>query len=152
MEEAIDPSALEGLHCYACRGASVTGASGVAAREVLLADTANLLPNVLPRRPGKELDDALRCQSGWGVRVDLRFASRPERESGPPKADRFDCSVRRGDEVKSPWQRAEEQREAKLELIREQVETGSLVIRKMTKEERRRYPYRLASPKRSGRR
>jgi hypothetical protein len=59
---------------------------------------------------------------------------------------------RRGDEVKSAWERAEEKREAKLELIREQVESGSLVIRKMTKEERRRYPHRPASPKRSGRR
>jgi len=54
--------------------------------------------------------------------------------------------------VKSAWGRAEEEREAKLELIREQVESGSLVIRKMTKEERRRYPYRPAAPKRSGRR
>jgi len=54
--------------------------------------------------------------------------------------------------VKSAWERAEEEREAKLELIREQVESGSLVIRKMTKEERRRYPYRPAAPKRSGRR
>jgi hypothetical protein len=54
--------------------------------------------------------------------------------------------------MKSAWERAEEQREAKLELIREQVESGSLVIRKMTKEERRRYPHRPASPKRPGRR
>jgi len=53
MEEAIDPSALKDLHCYACRGATVIGASGVAAREVLLADEANLLPNVLPRRQGR---------------------------------------------------------------------------------------------------
>lgn len=52
----------------------------------------------------------------------------------------------------SAWEGAEEQREAKLELIREQVESGSLAIRKMTKEERRRYPYRPASPKRTGRR
>ena len=44
--------------------------------------------------------------------------------------------------MKSAWERAEEEREAKLEMIREQVESGSLVIRKMTKEERRRYPYR----------
>ncbi|MBV9605952.1 MAG: hypothetical protein JO027_12620 [Solirubrobacterales bacterium] len=123
--EAIDPSGLKDLHCYACRGATVIGASGVAAREVLLADEANLLPNVLPRRPGKEADDSLRCQSD---------------------------SILRGDEVKSAWERAEEKREAKLELIREQVESGSLVIRKMTEEERRRYPHRPASPKRSGRR
>ncbi len=50
--------------------------------------------------------------------------------------------------MKSAWERAEEKREAKLELIREQVESGSLVIRKMTKEERRQYPQRPASPKR----
>jgi hypothetical protein len=54
--------------------------------------------------------------------------------------------------VKSAWARAEEEREAKLELIREQVESGSLVIRKMTMDERRRFPYRPASPKRSDRR
>lgn len=54
--------------------------------------------------------------------------------------------------MKSAWERAEEKRESKLELIREQVESGSLVIRKMTKDERRRYPHRPASPKRSGRR
>ena len=58
----------------------------------------------------------------------------------------------RGDKVKSTWQKAEEKREEKLELIREQVESGSLVIRKMTKEERRRYPRRPTSPKRPGRR
>lgn len=54
--------------------------------------------------------------------------------------------------MKSAWERAEEKREAKLKLIREQVENGSLVIRKMTKEERLRYPNRPASPKRPGRR
>jgi hypothetical protein len=54
--------------------------------------------------------------------------------------------------VKSAWERAEEKRQAKLELIREQVESGSLVIRKMTKEERGRYPLRPASPKRPARR
>jgi hypothetical protein len=45
-------------------------------------------------------------------------------------------------------QRAEEKHQAKLELVREQVESGSLVIRQMTVEERRRYPPRPASPKR----
>jgi len=70
----------------------------------------------------------------------------------PAKRDRFDRSAGRGDEVKSARERAEEKREAKLELIRAQVETGSLVIRKMTKEERRRYPHRPAPPKRPGRR
>jgi hypothetical protein len=36
--------------------------------------------------------------------------------------------------------RAEERRQAKLELIRQQVSEGSLTIRKMTPEERKRYP------------
>jgi hypothetical protein len=46
----------------------------------------------------------------------------------------------------------EEKRMAKLALVREQVESGSLVIRKMTDEERRRYPPRPARPdKRKGR-
>jgi hypothetical protein len=50
--------------------------------------------------------------------------------------------------VKSARERAEEKHEEKLELVREQVRNGSLVIRQMTKEERRRYPRRSASPKR----
>ena len=49
-------------------------------------------------------------------------------------------------------ERAEEKRQEKLELVREQVESGSLVIRKMTDEERRRYPRRPPQPKRSERR
>jgi hypothetical protein len=53
--------------------------------------------------------------------------------------------------AKTPQQRAQEKREAKLELVREQVESGSLVIRKMTDEERGRYPVRPPRPKRFGR-
>jgi hypothetical protein len=49
-------------------------------------------------------------------------------------------------------ERADEKRREKLELIREQVESGSLVIRKMTAEERRRYERRPVQPRRSGRR
>jgi hypothetical protein len=45
-------------------------------------------------------------------------------------------------------ERAEAKHEAKLESVREQVESGSLVIRQMTDEERRRYPPRAAQPKR----
>lgn len=48
-------------------------------------------------------------------------------------------------------ERAEAKRAEKLALVREQVESGSLVIRKMTAEERRRYPPRQAHPKRHGR-
>ena len=57
-----------------------------------------------------------------------------------------------GDDVKSTRERAEEKREAKLELVREQVQSGSLVIRQMTKEERQLYPRRPDPPKRPGRR
>jgi hypothetical protein len=54
--------------------------------------------------------------------------------------------------VKTTRERAEEKREAKLELVREQVASGSLVIRKMTDEERRRYPPRPVAPRRQGQR
>jgi hypothetical protein len=60
---------------------------------------------------------------------------------------------RKGDvPVKTTRERAEEKRQAKLELIDEQVQSGTLVIRRMTAEERRRYPPRSAPPKRSGKR
>ena len=49
-------------------------------------------------------------------------------------------------------ERAEEKRAEKLERVREQVESGLLVIRQMTDEERRRYPPVAARPKRPGRR
>ena len=53
-----------------------------------------------------------------------------------------DYELRRGDRLKTSRERAEEKRLAKLELVREQVESGDLVIRKMTEEERLRYPPR----------
>lgn len=49
---------------------------------------------------------------------------------------------------KTARQRAEEKHEAKLELVREQVQSGSLVIRQMTDDERRQYPPRPAPPRR----
>jgi hypothetical protein len=54
--------------------------------------------------------------------------------------------------VKTTRERAEEKRLAKLDLVREQVERGSLVIRKMTDEERRRYPPRPVQHKPRGKR
>jgi len=54
--------------------------------------------------------------------------------------------------VTTPRERADAKRAEKLELVRAQVENGSLVIRKMTAEERRRYPPRSPQPKRPGRR
>ncbi len=50
--------------------------------------------------------------------------------------------------MKTARERAEEKRLEKLELVREQVETGQLVIRQMTDEERRRYPPVPRQPKR----
>jgi hypothetical protein len=54
--------------------------------------------------------------------------------------------------VKTARERAEEKRLAKLELVREQVQNGSLVIRQMTKEELRQYPPRPGSRERANRR
>jgi hypothetical protein len=50
--------------------------------------------------------------------------------------------------MKTSRERAEEKRQEKLDLVREQEASGSLVIRKMTEEERRKYPPRPAAPKR----
>ncbi len=50
--------------------------------------------------------------------------------------------------MKSTRERAEEKRQAKLELVREQVQSGTLVIRQMTEEERRLNPPRPPRPKR----
>jgi hypothetical protein len=53
--------------------------------------------------------------------------------------------------MKTARERAEEKRAERLDLVRQQVESGSLVIRQMTEEERRRYPPHPPRPKRSGR-
>ncbi len=52
--------------------------------------------------------------------------------------------------MKTTRERAEERRQAKLEFVREQVDSGSLVIRKMTDDERRDNPPRPPRPKRYG--
>ncbi len=54
--------------------------------------------------------------------------------------------------MKTTRERAEEKRQEKLELVREQVQNGELVIRQMTEEERQRYPPPTTPPKQSGRR
>jgi hypothetical protein len=54
--------------------------------------------------------------------------------------------------VKTGREKAEEKRAAKLETVREQVQSGSLVIRQMTDEERLRYPPRPVDAKRVGKR
>jgi hypothetical protein len=50
--------------------------------------------------------------------------------------------------VKTPKDRAEERRQAKLAAIREQVDSGELTVRKMTKEEREANPPREGRSKR----
>lgn len=52
-----------------------------------------------------------------------------------------------GDAMRTSRERIEEKRREKLDLIREQVENGTLVIRRMTAEERRRYPPRPVTTK-----
>lgn len=54
--------------------------------------------------------------------------------------------------VKTTRERAEEKRQAKLDLVRQQLESGSLVIRRMTEAERRQYPPRPADQKQPKRR
>jgi len=49
--------------------------------------------------------------------------------------------------MKSSRERADEKRREKLEHVREQVESGSLTIRQMTKQERKKYPPRPVKPK-----
>ena len=46
----------------------------------------------------------------------------------------------------SPRERAEEKRQEKLDQVQNQVENGSLTIRKMTDEEREKYPPRPPRP------
>ena len=53
--------------------------------------------------------------------------------------------------MKTTRERAEEKRQEKLEQVREAQESGSLVIRQMTDEERERYPVRPHPPKRERR-
>jgi hypothetical protein len=49
--------------------------------------------------------------------------------------------------LKSVHERQEEKRQEKLAEIQEQVEAGTLVIRKMTAEERKKYPRVEDAPK-----
>ncbi|HEY6525430.1 MAG TPA: hypothetical protein VIY10_16720 [Solirubrobacteraceae bacterium] len=49
--------------------------------------------------------------------------------------------------MKTGREKAEEKRQEKLAQVQEQVEEGSLTIRQMTEEERRKYPPRPERPK-----
>jgi len=59
---------------------------------------------------------------------------------------------KRDDAVKTQREKAEEKRQAKLDLVREQIRNGTLVIRQMTDEERRHYPPRTTQPEQPRRR
>jgi hypothetical protein len=50
--------------------------------------------------------------------------------------------------VKTPAERREEARQKKLEDVKEQLDSGGLVIRSMTKDERRRFPAKPRPEKR----
>jgi hypothetical protein len=87
---------------------------------------------------------------GGGRRLSpARFSLPTQRishRSGTTAPARKECHA----PMKTARERAEEKRQEKLELVREQVENGALVIRQMTEEERLRYPPRPPRPKRSG--
>lgn len=51
--------------------------------------------------------------------------------------------------MKTMRQISEERKQVKLRLLREQVDNGTLVIRRMTDEERRLYPARPRVPRRA---
>jgi hypothetical protein len=53
--------------------------------------------------------------------------------------------------VKTPKERQDEKRQAKLEEIQQQVDSGDLVIRKMTPAERKKFPPRPPREKKKGR-
>ena len=73
------------------------------------------------------------------VRFSFRRRSESPSEAVTASAKK-ESDVQGGCGVKTARERAEEKRAEKLEQVREQVEDGSLVIRKMTADERRRYP------------
>ena len=134
------------LACSGFSGGATVEQQVAFACEVPLSDAADLFRHPL-RRPWKELDV---------TESTLGFADPPPQR----KANAFprirstssSATVRTGGLVKSSRERAEEKRESKLETVREQLQSGSLTIRQMTDEERRRYPPRPAGAKRSGRR
>jgi hypothetical protein len=78
-------------------------------------------------------------------RISLRSArSRRRRKETDVYPPREVCPIEAI--FKTPRERAEEKRQEKLDLVREQVDDGYLVIRKMTKDERRRYPPKPDQP------
>jgi hypothetical protein len=53
--------------------------------------------------------------------------------------------------VKTQKERSEERRQEKLAAMQDQIEQGTLTVRKMTKEERKAFPPRPTAPKRRSR-
>jgi hypothetical protein len=90
-----------------------------------------------PTAPAKEGDPMSthpreeRDPSGTDVRLEPATTAFVAPSSGASRA----TGVRR-----TTRERAEDQRQEKLELVRQQVKSGSLVIRQMTEEERRCHP------------
>lgn len=117
--------------------ATVKVAGGITARGVLFRRSES--PSNEPDRAGqgKTADGDQQGRSGLCRRCNRRGRRADSKRAGS---------------VKTARERAEEKRQEKLELVRAQVESGSLVIRKMTKEERRRYPPKPAHSKRDGKR
>ena len=111
--------------------------------EVSRADAVNLHPISSTRRQREEPDDELSGQR-W----------RLEAKDGPVEDTSTTCvspplaAPGEPDAMRTARERAEQKRQEKLELVREQLESGSLVIRQMTAEEHRQYPPRPAPPDR----
>lgn len=81
---------------------------------------------------------------------DDRESASPDSSASPdpPTSPAPSATPRR----KTTREAADEKRQAKLDLVQEQVESGALVIREMTDEERQRYPPRPPQPNRMKRR
>jgi hypothetical protein len=95
-------------------------------------------PSGTPEPPA---DDVTRTPAGDAEQIPADDVAQTAADEAPqPAKPRTGTTTAR--------ERAERQRGEKLESIREQVESGSLVIRKMTDEERERYPARDELPKR----
>ena len=100
------------------------------------------------QRPGRIIERA-----GDGRRLRVHWSpprTRPRGVAAPATRNAHQLHATGGDPLKTTRERAEEKRQAKLEFVREQVDSGSLVIRKMTDAERSKYPPRPPRPKRFG--
>jgi hypothetical protein len=123
----------------------------MAAREVVARDAAGPThDHVRSRRRPKEIDAHPPPPAVRGISAGHTCREGQTHTSSTTGSFRsLDGERPSGDPVKTTREKAEEKRAAQLELVREQVQNGSLVIRHMTDEERRRYPPRPAPPKRS---